>query len=68
MDPLAIPKNHKKPKATFQAGRPFEIILIQIKGGGARSPNADDICRLRAVAKRPNRLTQERYLKNPRSR
>jgi hypothetical protein len=29
----------------------FEIILIQIKGGGARRPKAEDIKRLGAVVK-----------------
>jgi hypothetical protein len=38
----------------FKRGDLFQIILIQIKGGGARWPTRNDIRRLRAVAKRYN--------------
>jgi hypothetical protein len=34
VDLLAIRKNHTKPKSPFKRGDLFEIILIQIKGGG----------------------------------
>jgi len=50
VDLLAIRKNHAKPNGEFKRGDLFEIILIQIKGGGARRPKIDDILRLRAVA------------------
>src|SRR3990170_160580 len=35
VDLLAIRKNHQKPKPPFKRGDLFEIILIQIEGGGA---------------------------------
>ena len=38
-------------QGTVQAWQPFEIILIQIKGGGARRPDKGEIKRLREVAK-----------------
>ncbi len=51
VDLMAIRKNHAKPKSGLKRGDLFEIILIQIKGGGARRPKLGDIRRLRAVAK-----------------
>jgi hypothetical protein len=54
VDLLAIPKNHNKPKSPFKRGDLFEIILIQIKGGGAKWPNKREIKRLRDVAKYHN--------------
>ena len=51
VDLLAIRKNHSKPKAPFRRGDLFEIILIQVKGGGARRPGKSEIRRLRDVAK-----------------
>jgi hypothetical protein len=51
VDLMAIRKDHSKKNGKFKRGDLFEIILIQIKGGSARWPNADDIRRLRAVAK-----------------
>ena len=51
VDLLAIRKNHNKPKSPFKRGDLFEIILIQIKGGGARRPDKKDNRRLNAVAK-----------------
>jgi hypothetical protein len=48
---LAIRKNHQKAKAPFKRGDLFEIILIQIKGGGAKWPDKREIKRLRDVAK-----------------
>ena len=52
VDLIAIRKDHSKSNGKFKRGDLFEIILIQIKGGGARWPNAADVRRLRAVAKR----------------
>jgi hypothetical protein len=52
VDLMAIRKNHARSNSRFKRGDLFEIILIQIKGGGARRPKVDDIKRLRAVAKR----------------
>jgi len=54
VDLMAIRKNHAKSNSRFKRGDLFEIILIQIKGGGARRPKREDIQRLRAVAKRYN--------------
>ena len=51
---MAIRKNHAKPTGRLKRGDLFEIILIQIKGGGARRPKMDDIQRLRVVANRYN--------------
>jgi hypothetical protein len=36
----------------LKSGDLFEIILVQMKGGSTRKPNAAEIQRLRAVAKR----------------
>jgi hypothetical protein len=54
VDLLAIRKNHQKPKSPFKRGDLFEIILIQIKGGGAKRPDRSEIKRLRDVAKHYN--------------
>lgn len=51
VDLLAIRKNHKKPNSPFKRGDLFEIILIQIKGGGAKRPDKRETKRLSAVAK-----------------
>jgi hypothetical protein len=40
-----------KPNAPFKRGELFEIISIQIKGGGAKRPDKSEIKRLRDVAK-----------------
>ena len=50
VDLLAIRKNHGKSKTPFKRGDLFEIILIQIKGGGAKRPDKSEIKRLRDVA------------------
>lgn len=52
VDLMAIRKDHATANGEFKQGDLFEIILIQIKGGGARWPNVRDIRRLRAVARR----------------
>ena len=51
VDLLAIRTNHQKPKAPFKRGDLFEIILIQIKGGGAKRSDKNEIKRLRHVAR-----------------
>jgi len=51
VDLLAIRKNHKKATIPFKRGDLFEIILIQIKGGGAKRPDKSEIRRLSSVAK-----------------
>src|SRR5918994_2817065 len=52
VDLIAIRKDHATANGVFKRGDLFEIMLIQIKGSGAKWPNAEDIRRLRAVAKR----------------
>jgi hypothetical protein len=51
VDLLAIRKNYSKTETPFKRGDLFEIILIQIKGGGANRPDKHEIRRLSAVAK-----------------
>ena len=52
VDVLAIRKNTSAPgSARLKRGDLFEIILVQIKGGSARSPTRDDCLRLREVAR-----------------
>jgi hypothetical protein len=52
VDLLAIRKDHGLPRPGMKRGDPLQIILIQVKGGGAAMPTANDGIRLRAVAKR----------------
>jgi len=52
VDLMAVRKDHRPTDARFKPGDLFEIILVQVKGGGAAHPTADDRLRLRAVAKR----------------
>jgi hypothetical protein len=52
VDMLAIRKDHRAPPPGMERGDAFHIILIQVKGGGAAMPTAEDGRRLRAVAKR----------------
>lgn len=55
VDVLAIRKDTSQPlDAVLNRGDLFEIILIQVKGGGARPPTRADCTRLRMVAKRYN--------------
>lgn len=52
VDVLAIRKNTAQPTAAeLKRGDLFELILVQIKGGGAKAPTAEDLIRLQAVAK-----------------
>jgi hypothetical protein len=46
---FAIRKNHKTVEGV-RRGDLFDLVLIQIKGGGAVDPSKDDIARLHAVA------------------
>jgi hypothetical protein len=52
VDLIAIRKDHSEPVNGFKRGDALEIVLIQVKGGGAALPTVDDWKRLRAVAKR----------------
>jgi hypothetical protein len=47
VDMIAIRKDHRK----VPRGDLFELVLIQVKGGGARMPSAADVDRLMAVKK-----------------
>ena len=52
VDMIAVRKDHGPPPPGAKRGDNFQIILIQVKGGGAAMPTRDDACRLRAVARR----------------
>jgi len=52
VDLIAIRKDHGAPKDGTKRGDPFQIILLQVKGGCAAKPNKEDGTRLRAVARR----------------
>jgi hypothetical protein len=49
VDLLAIRRNQRAPEAPLKRGDLFEIVLLQVKGGGAKWPSAEDRERLRAV-------------------
>ena len=51
VDMIAIRKNHRESAASQHRGDRFEIILIQVKGGGAKLPSQADIERLVSVQK-----------------
>ncbi|MFC1744832.1 hypothetical protein ACFL35_12650 [Candidatus Riflebacteria bacterium] len=52
VDVLAIRKDTAQPKSeSLKPGDLFEFILIQMKGGSAKMPSAEEKDRLRAVAK-----------------
>jgi hypothetical protein len=46
VDILAIRKDHKTKKEGVKRGDLFDLVLIQTKGGSARSPSESDIVRL----------------------
>jgi hypothetical protein len=52
VDLIAIRKNHGVPRRGMRRGDDFQIILIQVKGGYAANPTAEDGKRIRAVARR----------------
>jgi hypothetical protein len=52
VDLIAIRKDHRSPRNGLKRGDTFQIVLIQIKGGYAAVPTAEDGKRLRAVARR----------------
>ena len=51
VDILAIRKNHSTAPDGLKRGDLFEMVLLQIKGGGARWPTWGDVERLRKVAR-----------------
>ena len=50
VDLVAIRKDHKANRSSLKRGDLFDIVLIQTKGGRAKSPSTSDIGRLRCVA------------------
>jgi hypothetical protein len=52
VDLVAVRKDHGKPIAGTKRGDELQIILIQVKGGRAAMPTAEDGRRLRVVARR----------------
>ena len=51
VDLLAIRKDHSLPREGLKRGDTFQIVLIQVKGGYAARPTAEDSKRLRTVAR-----------------
>lgn len=51
VDLIAIRKDHGTPRYGLKRGDTFQIILIQVKGGYAARPTAEDGKRLRVVAR-----------------
>lgn len=51
VDFIAIRRNHHAKTRLFAAGDRFQIILIQVKGGGSKSPSQKDVKRLQRVKK-----------------
>lgn len=54
VDLIAIRKNHGRPLRRTKRGDSLQMILIQVKGGRAAMPTAEDSRRLRAVARHHN--------------
>jgi hypothetical protein len=52
VDMMAIRKDHRQGLDGLKRGDVFEIILFQVKGGGAAWPTPDDILRLIKVGQR----------------
>jgi hypothetical protein len=52
VDLIAIRRDHSPAKRAFLSGDLFEIVFIQIKGGGAAWPTVADLARLAAVRRR----------------
>ena len=50
VDMIAIRKKHRATE-DVPVGDLFEIVLVQVKGGGAKFPSPSDIARLEAVAR-----------------
>jgi hypothetical protein len=51
VDLVALRKNHAACKPPAKRGDSFEMILIQVKGGSAPFPTADEAHRLRLVGR-----------------
>jgi len=51
VDLIGIRKDHSQPRKGLKRGDTFQIILVQVKGGYAAKPTAEDGKRLRIVAR-----------------
>jgi hypothetical protein len=51
VDLMAIRKDHSRDRRGFGQGDLFQIILIQVKGGGAAFPNLEEVKRLTKVGR-----------------
>jgi hypothetical protein len=51
VDMMAVRKNHAPCDLPGKRGDLFEIVLIQVKGGSAPFPSADEVTRLRRVGR-----------------
>ncbi|OHB65340.1 MAG: hypothetical protein A2Y77_15930 [Planctomycetes bacterium RBG_13_62_9] len=51
VDLLAVRKDHRTQDDTIKRGDLFDLVLIQVKGGGAGFPTTEDVVRLRKVAR-----------------
>jgi hypothetical protein len=49
VDLIAVRKDHSAPASGLKRGDALQIILIQVKGGGAAKPTPEDATRLRVV-------------------
>jgi hypothetical protein len=58
VDLVAIRRDHLTSDKSFRIGDLFEIVFVQIKGGGAPWPTFDDVKRLRAVQRIGDRLAR----------
>lgn len=52
VDLLAVRKDHGEPPRGMKRGDALQIVLVQVKGGVAARPTADDTQRMRAAAHR----------------
>ena len=51
VDLMVVRKDHGRPPAGLKGGDRLDIVLVQVKGGGAPWPTDDDVRRLRAVTR-----------------
>lgn len=51
VDMIAVRKDHSEPLPGTKRGDALQIILIQVKGGCAAKPTAEDAARLRVIAR-----------------
>jgi hypothetical protein len=67
VDLIAIRKDHSTPRNGLKRGDARQILLIQVKGGYAAKPTAEDAERLRIVARRHGALTWIEITADPRA-